>query len=106
VLQTIGSLILKPYTPTPGGPEHRAHAKWLDSIPHRDWSPHFFPFAEVNGITRQEYHDLYRMVAFLNEKVRAQAFDFLSGSIGADLLRESLRKEVWKLEPSPLRVVD
>ncbi len=107
VLKSLGSIILKPYTPLPGGPDHKAHADYLDAIePHRMWSPHFFPFAELNGITRGEYHDLYRMAAFLNEKVRARAFDFLDGTLGAQLLRESLRKEVWKLEPSPLRVVD
>ena len=106
VLESLGSLILKPYTPTPGSPDHMANKKLLDSLSHREWSPHFFPFAELNGITRQEYHDLYRMAAFLNEKVRAQAFNFLSGTLGAKLLRESLRKEVWKLEPSPFRVID
>jgi hypothetical protein len=46
------------------------------------------------------------MAAFLNEKVRDQSFDFLQGTLGADMLRESLRKEVWNLEPSPLRLVD
>ncbi|HQU41822.1 MAG TPA: hypothetical protein PK867_03375 [Pirellulales bacterium] len=106
VLQACGSLILKPFTPTPGGPEHRAHAAYLDRIPHRYWSPHFFPFAELNKIGRDEYHDLYRLAAFLNEKVRNRSFDMLNGTLGAQMLRDSLRREVWKLEPSALRVVD
>jgi hypothetical protein len=106
VLQACGSLILKPFTPTPGGPEHRAHAAYLDRIPHRNWSPHFFPFAELNKIGRDEYHDLYRLAAFLNEKVRNRSFDLFSGTLGAEMLRDSLRREVWKLEPSALRVVD
>jgi hypothetical protein len=106
VLSHLEGLILKPYTPTPGSPEHRENEAYLAAIPHREWSPHFFPFAELNGITRGEYHDLYRMAAFLNEKVRDEAFDFLRGTLGAQMLRESLRREVWKLEPSPLRVVD
>lgn len=75
-------------------------------IPHREWSPHFFPFAELNGITRREYHDLYRMAAFLNEKIHSDVFDFLRGTLGAQMLRESLRREVWKLEPSSLRIAD
>jgi hypothetical protein len=106
VLDAFGGLILKPFTPLPEGPEHKAHKDYLKAILPRDWSPHFFPFAELNGITREEYHDLYRMAAFLNEKVRDRAFDFLNGTLGAQMLRDSLRREVWNLEPSPLRLVD
>jgi hypothetical protein len=106
VLNHLEGLILKPFGPTPGSPEHLNHEAYLAKLPHRDWSPHFFPFAELNGISRAEYHDLYRMAAFLNEKVRDGSFDFLQGTFGAQMLRESLRREVWKLEPSPLRVID
>jgi hypothetical protein len=106
VLSHLEGLILKPYTPTPGSPEHLGHEAYLASIPHREWSPHFFPFAELNRITHGEYHDLYRLSAFLNEKIRDGSFDFLKGTLGAQMLRESLRKEVWKLEASPLRVID
>jgi hypothetical protein len=106
VLNYLEGLIVKPFTPTPGSPVHREHETYLAGVPPREWSPHFFPFAELNGITRGEYHDLYRMAAFLNEKVRASSFDFLKGTLGAQMLRESLRREVWKLEPSPLRLVD
>jgi hypothetical protein len=106
VLNQLEGLILKPYSPTPGSPEHRENESYLAKIPHREWSPHFFPFAELNGIGREEYHDLYRMAAFLNEKIRDGSFDFLKGTLGAKMLRESLRREVWKLEPSPLRLVD
>jgi hypothetical protein len=106
VLDCLGGLILKPYSPTPGSPEHQAHKAYLSNFAIPELSPHFFPFAELNGITREEYHDLYRMAAFLNEKVRDESFDFLRGTLGLSLLRESLRKEVWALEPSPLRVID
>lgn len=106
VLNHLEGLILKPYSPTPGSREHRENEAYLAGVPHREWSPHFFPFAELNGVTRGEYHDLYRMAAFLNEKIRDGAFDFLKGTLGAQMLRDSLRREVWKLEASPLRVVD
>ena len=106
VLNHLEGLILKPFGPTPGSPEHLKHEAYLAKLPHRDWSPHFFPFAQLNGITREEYHDLYRMAAFLNEKVRDRAFDFLDGTLGAQMLRESLRNELWNLEPSPLRLID
>lgn len=106
VVDALGGLILKPFSPTPGNPEHEAHQAYLDRIPPQNWSPHFFPFAELNGISRDEYHDLYRMAAFLNEKVRNRSFDFLKGTLGAQMLRESLAREVWKIGPSPLRLVD
>lgn len=106
VLSCFGSLILKPFTPVPGSPEHKAHERYLSNIPHRDWSPHFFPFAELNEISRDEYHDLYRVAAFLNEKVRDRSFDFLNGTLGAQMLRESLRREVWKLEPKRVGLTD
>ena len=105
-VELVGSVILKPYTPTPKSAEHCRHADYLNSIPHQDWSPHFFPFADLNGIDRSDYHDLYRVAAFLNEKVRGRAFDFLDGTLGARLLRESLRREVWKLEKSTVRNSD
>jgi hypothetical protein len=106
VLSHFGSVILKPFTPTPGAPEQLDHATYLDTVEPQHWSPHFFPFSELNRITRTEYHDLYRMAAFLNEKVHNQAFDFLNGTLGAQMLRNSLTREVWTLEPSPLRLTD
>lgn len=106
ILKTFGSFILKPFTPTPGSSEHKKHADYLARIErYEDWSPHFFPFAELNGITRSDYHDLYRLAAFLNDKVRGQAFDFLEGTLGQTFLQDSIRREVWNLEPNPLRVV-
>ena len=106
VVDALGGLILKPFSPTPGSPEHQQNAKYLSKLPLQCWSPHFFPFAELNGITRSEYHDLYRMAAFLYERVRSRAFDFLKGTLGANMLRDSLAREVWNLEPSPFRVTD
>jgi hypothetical protein len=108
VLELLGSLILKPYSPTPGSPEFKRYNQELSALPLRNFSPHLFPFAEINGIRRQEYHDLYRMSAFLNEKVRNRAFDFFNGTLGSKFLRESLRKEAWKIEKptSALRIID
>jgi len=100
VLQFLGNVVFKPYTPTPGDADAVAYADYLQDRAYQDWSPHFFPFSELNDITRSDYSDLYRLSAFLNEKVRSRSFDFLAGTLGADFLRESLRREVWKLEPS------
>ena len=106
VLDSLGNLILKPFTPTPGSSEHKKYNDHLGTILHREWSPHFFPFSEVNGISRQEYHDLYRMAAFLNEKVHNRSFDFLQRTLGAPMLRESLKREVWKLDAPSFRSAD
>ncbi|MBI3465947.1 MAG: hypothetical protein HY000_23265 [Planctomycetes bacterium] len=107
VLRLLGSFILKPFTPTPGGPECKQYAEYLARIErHEDWSPHLFPFAELNGITRTDYNDLYRLAAFLNDKVRGQSFDFLKGTLGMRFITESIRREVWNIEPNSLRVVD
>lgn len=106
VLDHFGGLILKPFTPVPGTADHEHHATYLAKFDLLEWSPHFFPFADLNGISRGEYHDLYRLAAFLNEKIRSRSFDFLAGSLGATFLRHSLQREAWKLEPSPLRVIN
>ena len=106
VLDLLGSVVFKPFSPTPGSTEHQRYADYLDTIPHQDWSPHVFPFSEFNGISRAEYHDLYRMAAFLNDKVHGKSFDFLKGTMGLDFLKESLRREVWNLEPSSLSVIN
>lgn len=106
VLALLGSFIFKPFSPVPGSAEHQRYANYLETISHQDWSPHVFPFAELNNISRAEYNDLYRMAAFLNDRVRGEAFDFLKGTMGAELLKESLRREVWNLEPSPLSLID
>jgi hypothetical protein len=46
------------------------------------------------------------MAAFLNDKVHGKSFDFLKGTMGLDFLKESLRREVWNLEPSSLSVIN
>jgi hypothetical protein len=106
VLALLGSFIFKPFSPTPGSVEHHRYSDYLAAIPHQDWSPHVFPFAELNDISRSEYNDLYRMAAFLNDRVRGEAFDFLKGTMGSEYLKESLRREVWKLEASPLSIIN
>jgi len=107
LLRALGTFILKPFTPTPGSPEHSQNADYLARIPsHEDWSPHLFPFAELNGIARADYHDLYRLAAFLNDKVRGQSFDFLAGTLGLDFLKSSLQREVWRIGSTALRTTD
>jgi hypothetical protein len=106
ILELLGGFIFKPFSPIPGSAEHRRFADYLAAIPHQDWSPHVFPFSELNNISRAEYNDLYRMAAFLNDRVRGEAFDFLKGTMGLEFLKESLRREVWKLAPSPHSAVN
>lgn len=105
-LRQVGAFILKPYTPTPNSDLANRYESYLSDKRHFELSPHLFPFAEMNGIGRDEYNDLYRLAAFLNERVRNRTFDLLDQSLGAHMLRESLQREVWHLEPSPLRIID
>ena len=106
VVEACGGVILKPFSPLPGSAEFKSNDAYLADVPMAHLSPHCFPFAELNGITRSEYHDLYRMAAFLNDRVRNHAFDFLKGTLGAAMLRDSLAREVWRLEPTPVRPAD
>lgn len=105
-LTAIGGFIFKPYSPTPGSRLLSEHGAALSAVDPQDWSPHFFPFAETNGIHRDEYHDLYRMAAFLNNRVRGKTFDFLAGTLGSELFRSSLEREVWNFDPSSKRTSD
>lgn len=97
MLDLVGSFILKPYSPTPGSADAIDHAEYLEALPRDQWSPHFFPFAELNGISRSEYSDLYRMAAFLNDKVRSESFNLFHDNLGSRLLRESIRREAWNV---------
>ena len=76
------------------------HSSFIISPPCGSNSPSCWVW--LNRITRSEYHDLYRLAALLNDKVRGTGFDFLNGTLGSQFLRESLRREVWNLEPATL----
>jgi len=97
LLQLVGMVIPKPYSPTPGTDDYTLLASQVDWIGPEDISPHRLPFADMNGIDRGDYEDLYRMTAFLNRKVRARTFDFLGDTYLAKVIRESLVGRRWDI---------
>ena len=97
LLQLVGMVIPKPYSPKPGTDDYALLASQVDWIEPQDTSPHRLPFAGLNGIERSDYEDLYRMTAFLNRKVRAHTFDFLGDTYLARVIRESLAGRRWDI---------
>src|SRR5205085_10278936 len=68
LFEILGSVILKPHTPTPGSRLYQQHKDRLETEHIELLSPHFFPFSAVNGITPKEYDELYTLAASLNHK--------------------------------------
>ncbi len=97
ILQLVGMVIPKPYSPTPGSDDYVLLASQVTRIEPQDVSPHRLPYAGLNGIVRSDYEDLYRMTAFLNMKVRAHTFDFLGDTYLAKVIRESLAGRRWDI---------
>jgi hypothetical protein len=93
ILETCTSLIPKPYTPSPGTNEYK---KITNELGIDYLSPHLFPLAESNGITRSEYKEFYQHAAFLNEKRSGNSFNYFDGSYTSTSLRKSLGKKVGK----------
>ena len=105
LVQLVGMVIPKPYSPTPGSDDYELlalrqaqdNASQVGWIEPEDISPHRLPFAGLNGIAKSDYEDLYRMTAFLNMKVRAHTFDFLGDTYLAKVIRESLAGRRWAI---------
>lgn len=97
LFEIFGSVILKPWTPTPGSELYIKHKNQIETERIELLSPHLFPFSPVNGISVKEYEELYLLVASLNQKVRSRAFDSFPGTLAYEMISKSLSKEVWNL---------
>lgn len=99
LFEIFGSVILKPYTPSPGK-EYEEYREQLETGEIERFSPHFFPFAgnRGNGILHQEYDELYTLAASLNSKVRSKAFNLFPGTLAFEMIQTSLAREVWNFE--------
>jgi hypothetical protein len=99
LFEVFGSVILKPYTPSPGR-EYEHYREHLKGGEIERLSPHFFPFAsaKLNDLMHYEYDELYTLAASLNSKVRSKAFDLFPGTLAFEMIKTSLIREVWKLE--------
>lgn len=96
-VQLFGMAIPKPFSPTPGTNEFDVFASFGGGSNPRDISPHQLPFAEHNGIGRDEYKELFRLSALLNLKVRSHSFDFLGDSFLVQQIRKSFRERRWDI---------
>lgn len=95
--EVFGTVILKPYTPTPGSEDYEQHRNRLPIMEIEKLSPHCFPLAPVSGISHEEYEELYALAAMLNHKVKSKGFDHFPGTLAYEMIRTSLEREVWKL---------
>lgn len=97
LLEVWGTVILKPYSPTPGTSDHENYKNLFKIEDLERLSPHAFPFASVNGIAHEDYDELYVLAAALNHKVRNKSFNSFPGTLEFEMIRTSLMREVWKL---------
>jgi len=95
LVQLAGTVIPKPYSPTPGTEDYKRLAHLRRDLQPEDISPHRLPFAVVNGVEKTDYVDLYRLTAFLNLKVRSRSFDFLGNGYLAGVIRKLLADRKW-----------
>jgi hypothetical protein len=90
-----GSVILKPYTPTPGTRDYEEHKSVIETKEIERLSPHFFPFSKVNKISLEDYQELYTLAASLNRKVRNKSFGSFPGTLAFEMIKKSFEREVW-----------
>ena len=95
--QLVGMVIPKPFSPLPGSKDYKILMDKLGNVEPEDISPHRLPLSVINGISRNEYKDLYRLSALLNYKVRNRTFDFLGNSFLAREIRESIKLRRWDI---------
>jgi len=75
LLEVWGTVILKPYSPTPRTPDYEHYKHIFENEEIEKLTPHAFPFSKVNGIAHADYDELYILAAALNQKVRNRSFD-------------------------------
>jgi hypothetical protein len=97
LFEIFGSVILKPWSPTPGSELYNKYKNQIETERIERLSPHLFPFSTVSGIRPKDYEELYLLVAALNQKVRSRAFDSFPGTLAYEMISKSLSKEVWNL---------
>jgi hypothetical protein len=100
ILATVGSIIPKPYTPSPlfdrgYYDDVVRHAKGrLDKL-----GPRAFPLEGHPDmpLTRQDFEDFFGLTTELNRKQQGKPFDLFDQSAITEAFRASLGKGVWKL---------
>ena len=97
LFEIFGSVILKPYTPTPKSADYERYKDVLETKRIERLGPHFFPFSKLNDISLEDYQELYTLAASLNRKVRNKSFNSFPGTLAFKMIKTSLEREVWRL---------
>ena len=97
LLEIFGSIIFKPYAPTPRAALYEEYRDFLRTEKIERLSPHFFPFSRINHISLKDYEELYILAAALNKKVRNRSFNYFPGTLAYEMIKTSLNREVWRL---------
>lgn len=97
LFEILGSVILKPYSPTPGTADYEQYKEVIETKRIELLGPHFFPFSQLNDISFEDYQELYTWAASLNRKVKSKSFSSFPGTLAYKLIKTSLDREVWRL---------
>jgi hypothetical protein len=97
LFEIFGSVILKPYSPTPKSADYERYKEVLETKRIERLGPHFFPFSKLNDIRLEDYQELYTLAASLNRKVRNKSFSSFPGTLAFRMIKTSLEREVWRL---------
>jgi hypothetical protein len=104
----VGSLHLVPFQFTPGTAEGKAYEDWLPQ-PNGRCNPatlngRTFPLARIAGAPYEDYPEITRLVALLNSKFHGRTYDFLGSGLTAQLVRKSMRDQLWNPFSGRVRV--
>lgn len=99
ILATVGSIIPKPFTPSPIDHEVlyrevvQRSAGRLDRL-----GPRAFPLnGLIPGLSKDDFEDFFGLTTELNKKYHGRPFDLFDPSAITQAFSSSLRKGVWKL---------
>ena len=62
-IQLLGNAIPKPFAPVPGTNEFNLITRHNNEIPPQNYSPHRLLCSSINGVSRHEYNDIFRLSA-------------------------------------------
>ena len=95
--EVVGHVILKPYTPQPNSDFYSNLRTGEESLRLELLSPHLFPMSNLNGISPNEYQELYSLASLLNHRVRGNSWDLFPGELGFELFAKSMKRKVWDI---------
>lgn len=95
----VGTIHLIPYQYSPISSEGSAYTNWIATHNgHLDLAGlngKLFPLVRIAGAKLESYWELTRLMALLNSKFRNQTHDFLGDGLISQLMKQSLKSELW-----------